>query len=272
MSAPRSTVPVIGDYKAHKLWRMRQDRGEPSTMVDAKPAQDHAIWLHSIGFNDSSIAAAAGLTPPTVNNFRRRAYRTARAEQAARLLAVSHIPTCPEHDTRYVPALGARRRIQALLVLGWTYTDIGAVAGIAVEQVSRTARGTRTEGQTWQRIDLAYETLSGKRGPSSIGAKKATNRGYASPMAWEGIDIDHPDSIPLLDAEPANELDEVLLQRMIDGRHAGEVRGAERKALIDHAIAKGWDHERLARSLNVSPDGAGQALVRRRRELRREAA
>lgn len=271
MSQPRSTVPRIGNYKSQKLLKLRRARNAPSTIVDAAPAQDHVCWLVSLGFNDSSIAAACELTQKTIANFRNRVYSNARAVQSARILAVSHVPCAAQH-TRYVPSLGAQRRIRALLAIGWRYADIGAETGMLAEGVARIMRVTTILGRTWSAISHAYNKLSGTRGPSTQGAKKAVKRGFPPPLAWEGIDIDHPDSAPVLDAGSSYAVDEVLLQRMIDGRHSGEVRGVERRALIDHAIAKGWDHDRLARSLNVSPDGAGQALVRRRRELRREVA
>ena len=195
MSQPRSTVPRIGNYKSQKLWKLRRARNAPSTIVDAAPAQDHVCWLVSLGFNDSSIAAACELTQKTIANFRNRVYSNARAVQSARILAVSHVPCAAQH-TRYVPSLGAQRRIRALLAIGWRYADIGAETGMLAEGVARIMRVTTILGRTWSAISHAYNKLSGTRGPSTQGAKKAVKRGFPPPLAWEGVDIDHPHAQP----------------------------------------------------------------------------
>ncbi|TDP29895.1 hypothetical protein [Nocardia ignorata] len=275
MSTIHTTVPKQGQYRNHKLRAMRLYRGLPSPIIDATPAQDHVNWLVSIGFNDSSVAAAAGLTQNTIRDFRLRKYSTARRQYAARVLAVTHIPT-PDQESRNVPAIGTQRRIQALQAAGHTQAQIGTHLGWTQERVDKILRSKSVKGRTFQQVCAVYDLLSHQVGPSAIGKTRSARRGYAPPLAWEGIDIDHPDSTPILDAEPATGcVDEVLLQRIIEGRHtypdANPLRGPERIAVIDHAITHGWLRARLAAALNISMDGADQALVRRRRELREAA-
>lgn len=267
----RSQIPVLGPYKRSKLWLLHRARGV-ELMVDAAPIREHLEWLQSIGFNYESIGIVAGIPPQTLWLAKTDGHKRMHIERAARLMAVTHVPVPAQANTK-VPAIGTRRRLQALQAIGYTYASLSVeFGGVTPEAIRQYTTGT-VRGATWMRVRDVYERLSGTPGPSKVAIARARRRGYAPPIAWEGVDIDHPDSKPLLDADLdlKGTVDEVLLQRMIDGRHTGEVRGAERKALIDHAIEHGWDHERLARSLNISPDGAGQALVRRRRELREAA-
>ncbi|WP_043654617.1 hypothetical protein [Nocardia thailandica] len=276
MTPTASTVPVLGTYKAQKLWRLRRARNAPSTIVDATPAQDHVCWLVSLGFNDSSIAAAAGLTQKTVANYRLRVYPTARAQHAQRLLQVSHVP-CPAQADRYVPSLGAQRRIRALLAIGWRYSDIAEASGLHyVATIGRVMRVTVIQGRTWEAIHRAYERLSGRPGPSTIGQKKAINQGFASPMAWEDIDIDHPDAVPAMDSPDTEAgVDEVLLARLITGQHtapAGTIPAAEREAFLDHAVAHGWTGTQVAEALQIDRKAGDHLLRRRKRKLAEEAA
>ncbi len=266
-----SQVPVMGSYKCRKIWKVKHSRNIP-TMLASDAVRDHINWLRDIGFNDNSIAVAAGITNGTVWKCRTGQHDRISAECGERILKVTHIPVAAQ-ATHLVPAIGVQRRLHALQRIGHSNAVIAQHLGCPASHVGNLAKRTAVRGSTWQRVADVYEALSATPGASQVSVDLAIKAGRPSPMSWEGIDIDHPDSEPILDAETDGEaIDEVALQRMIDGRHIGEVRGAERKALIDHAIAKGWDHDRLARSLNISPDGAGQALVRRRRELRKEVA
>lgn len=268
---PPSTIPALGRYRRQKVRELRTARGIPN-MVDSEPVRAHINWLLSIGFTTHSIAAAAGLGVSTIFQIRHAMYPNTMIDIASRVRAVTYRPV-PEQSGQRVPAIGARRRIHALQAIGWTNEVLGERLGVTRSAISAYASRTRVIYEIWAAIDDLYEELSGSNGDSALGIRRSRERGFAPPLAWEDVDIDDPNSVPILDAEPTDgAIDEVLVQRIIDGRHKGEVRGAERKAVIDHAIAQGWDHDRLARSLNVKPDGAGQALVRRRRELRKDAA
>ena len=107
-----------------------------------------------------------------------------------------------------VDPIGARRRIQALMALGWTGTDIAHICGwvdrSSVLQILRPqdrGRGTGTRGilrKTDDVIKAAYDQLS-MTVPEITSARSrvrnmARSNGYAPPLAWD--DIDDPDAQP----------------------------------------------------------------------------
>jgi hypothetical protein len=95
---------------------------------------------------------------------------------------------------RMVPALGPRRRIEALMRLGWTATHIADAAGLRVSTVHNTSQKKYLLRENAAAIGRAYDELSMSVGPSRHTASVAQGRGYAPPLAWD--DIDDPDERP----------------------------------------------------------------------------
>jgi hypothetical protein len=98
-----------------------------------------------------------------------------------------------------VPSLGARRRIQALQVMGWSRQRIAEAAGWttsgALRYVDRSDTITR---RTHERIAEAYERIAMTPPPDEMAARRARTwakkYGYHPPLAWD--DIDDPDETP----------------------------------------------------------------------------
>ncbi|MGW5519023.1 hypothetical protein [Nocardia africana] len=266
-----SEVEVRGAFKAQKIRKLRKARGLPTTFPGDRLA-DHVGQLHNWGFTDYSIAAAAGVDQTTVQRIRKRAYNKCSIEYAQRILAVTHRPVPAQAGMR-VPATGTRRRIRALQANGWTLTDIADQLGISGQNVCLFAQRRSVQYETWAAVNDLYEKLSGTFGPSELCAKRARAAGHTPPLAWDGLDMDHPDHEPDLgEIAETSEVDEVLLARILHGDYIGEVPKPERKAVIDYAIEHGWTKYRVAEVLNIKVATADQALIRRRRELRNKEA
>ncbi|MFE3276389.1 hypothetical protein [Nocardia sp. NPDC059239] len=250
---------------------MRAARGIPAFVPLAEPAS-HLDTLYNWGFSDHAIAAAAGMDQKSVWKIRHRVHDKVSIECAARIMAVTHVPV-PAQSGMKVPNIGTKRRIQALLAIGWKLDDLGQLAGVSGRQFSQYNTRTWVQYETWAKVRELYEELSGTPGSSRYGETRARNSGYLPPLAWEGHDIDHPQQSPIwMPATPDDELDEVLLDRIIHGKHSGKVHEPERTALLDYAIANGWTGTRVAEALNLKQDAGEQALVRRKAKLRKNAA
>lgn len=94
-----------------------------------------------------------------------------------------------------VPAIGAIRRLHALMALGWPLEAIarrGGWAGRAslASILTYCQRSQTVLRTTHQRIAAVYDRLSGTPGPSKITRRQASKRGYAPPLAWDDIDND----------------------------------------------------------------------------------
>jgi hypothetical protein len=268
MVQTRSTAPKYGRYRRDKVRELRVAKGIPPT-VPVEKTSTHVQWLSSIGFNDYAIAAAAGIAQTTVWEIRNRIYETTQMDIAARIMSVGHTPVPAQARSR-VPAFGVHRRIRALCAIGWGYTEVGRRLSVSHQRVAQIGASGQIDYETWRAIADIYDELSGEPGPSAIVRSRAVKKGWAPPLAWEGVDIDHPDARPNLgDDTTASDIDEVLLLRILRGDYDGDIPTPERKAVIDHAIEHGWTKYRVAQVLNLKPATADQALIRRRRELRK---
>lgn len=266
-----SQVPALGPGRVQKVYKMRVARGLASTLVDSTPIREHLTWLHELGFSDWAIAAAAVLPQRTVWQVRTGVYDKTRIHHAMLLRNVTHVPT-PAQADMLVPALGAARRIRALQAIGHTYPSLEQHRGWKAGTVRSACDHQQIRGATWLAIESLFNELSGTPGPSKLGVKRARAAGFPPPIAWEGVDIDHPDSTPILDttAPEQTAVDEVLVARILAGAHRGPVPNAERAAVLDHAVHNRWVARQLANALRISHDAADRALVRHRAKLRQQ--
>jgi hypothetical protein len=94
---------------------------------------------------------------------------------------------------RRVSALGSRRRVQALVALGWTIQQIAAEVGYAnTANIWKLMREDRWIFQsTADKVALVYERLCMTR-PEGVAAHRsrlrAARRGWVPPLAWDDID------------------------------------------------------------------------------------
>ncbi|WP_280389499.1 hypothetical protein [Nocardia wallacei] len=271
MTRTKSHVAVLGKYRRQKLRIVHASRGIPAA-VDPAPIRQHIDWLRSIGFTDDAIGAAAGLPQRTICFIRNRTFDSVRFEHAARIRAVTHIPV-PEQTTMLVPAIGIRRRIQALQAIGYSGTVLGEHLGVSQGMVSKYTLVDQARGYTWFKVRDVYEALSGTCGTSKQAVAQARRRGHAPPMAWEGLDIDDPRQQPITATDDdTGAVDEVLFERILRGLHKGEVHEPERTAVLAYAVENGLSGFRVAELLNVKQATGDRALVRYRAKLRQQEA
>lgn len=88
-----------------------------------------------------------------------------------------------------VSSLGTRRRIRALMALGWRAADISASCGWSTaEAVTILMTRNLVKPETRVRIDLVYEQLCMRLGPSNDNRRRALAAGWPPPLAWDDID------------------------------------------------------------------------------------
>jgi len=174
----------------------------------------------------------------------------ARYEKAGRLARLQ--------GGRAVPALGSQRRIQALMRLGWTSSDIADAAGWTHRnQVFRILKGQKGRPCVWLQRSTAeavrdvYERLSmSLPEPTPTRARtraKAQRMGWAPPLAWD--DIDDPNERPHVGTDRwgrtrAADIDEVVVARILAGDWRLSCTAAEKAAVV-----AAWEgsHNELAR-------------------------
>ncbi len=206
------------------------------------------------GYSPAWIASAVGVHARYIEHaladMRAGRPRRIGPRRAAQILAADI--TTGTAGTR--PAFGARRRLQALAVIGWTTHEMSTRTGVAETTIAAIQRGeTATISATRHATVLAlWSQLSGTPGPSSIARARAVRRGWAPPLAWD--DPDDPLEVAWTPDGPAGARS-----------HGGGVANVD--SLTDCA-AWGLTIAETAQRLGVTRDGVENGIARHAPHLR----
>lgn len=239
--------------------KARRNRSTPWS-VPAGPVLAHLDRLRAQGWTQAQIGAAAGLHQSALSQLLRKQPDTIRATTAAALLAVQ-----PQRRVtrRTVDATGTRRRVQALMWMGWSTVDIAARSGLPVGQVRVLSGRTTVTDRTAAAITDVYRQLADVPGPSRNVAGKARAYGYLPPAAWDDVDSDPepPAAEPIEDGY----VDHVAVQKCLDGRYDGQrLTDTERDLVIVEGQRRGWSIRETAEVTQIN----ASMVIRRRAALR----
>lgn len=153
--------------------------------------------LLAAGWTDTAIATAAGLPVRTISGGLRQ--RTQGIPHAwSRLVAEAILTHTPTPPSGMVSALGARRRLQALAVAGWSLPDLSPHIGLHWQTLTQIRAGntTRITPRVASLITATYAALEMAQGPSPKTRANARRYGWAPALAWDDESIDDPDAQP----------------------------------------------------------------------------
>lgn len=179
-----------------KRWRYDRDRGIART-IDAAPVRTHLATLRTAGMTWRAISEVCDVTASALCAIGLGQTSTINATRARRILTVRPGAVYARANVAgHVPAVGARRRIRALLAIGWTHAHIAEAAGIPARRpgLILSQAGTMITLDAHDRIADAYDDLSMRPGPST----RNRRLGYPPPLAWD--DIDDPAEMPSMGA------------------------------------------------------------------------
>lgn len=196
---------------ASRTYRLRA-YGQWQPYVDAQPAREHVQNLIEAGIKLKRIGRLAGLDPRIVarliNGIPSRGVapsKRLRAATAQALLAVdSSLERMPGRAR--VDATGTRRRLQALVAIGWSQRRLANRLGLADTSVHLIIGAAGVQAETARRVRALYDELWDQPAPdgqsATVARAYARNAGWLPPMAWDDDLIDVPDD--RLEAELAN--------------------------------------------------------------------
>lgn len=185
----------------HRRWG-----AEPPALVDAEPVRAHVRSLQAAGIGWKRIAAAAGVPQGSMCNLlfgyaSRPPARRVTPRTAEKILAVR--PEGLVADGAYVDAAGTRRRLQALVAVGYSLSSLGRRLGIAptnmgelLKQTKVTAARARAVRELYERLWNASPAASTRTERASVTRARATarSRGWPPPGGWDDDLIDLPDA------------------------------------------------------------------------------
>lgn len=201
-----------------------------------------ASWntLNSAGCHNATTRALLNGEYPRIHR---------RTEQ--KILAIRlHDVVAPFHP---MPALGAARRIQALIAVGYQVQQLAEHVGADQSRIREVLNG-RVDTVTVQfdrKIAAAYDRLCMTVGTCERARRRAQLAGWPPPLAWD--DIDDPSAVPCAAPDPSESplIDEVALRRIARGDRTVLLHGAEKPIAARELAAQGLSTTAIATALHV---------------------
>lgn len=158
---------------------------------------------------------------------------------------------------RRVPALAASRIMQGLTRHGFTTVEISEMAGLSQKTVKDVRGGRQT--LVGRDTDTTLRTVADRVRLDIARTGEAANRaramarrnGWAPLPAWDAEDLDDPSATPRLGFDGDDEVDPVLVERVLAGERL-RLNRAERLAAARVLAPAGEGVARVAELLHVS--------------------
>jgi len=239
----------IVDAEYRRTYELKRLRGIPTSPVSAAPAVDLLRRLTKLGWSHEALSRITGLSDTALLDIRAGSVHTIHRATARAIASLPYSLNVPAivPDQCFVPSLGATRRIQALMRLGWTHKGMQDEYGF---DTTHFARGTyhQTLARKWRAVDDMYEAICMTHGPSEKTRTYARNRRWHAPLAWH--DIDDPAERPRIGRHTRTldgVVDPVVVDQLIAGERVESTRGEKLEAMR-RWIAAGNSARSLARA------------------------
>lgn len=169
--------------------------------IDAAPVIAHLELLHAAGISWRQIATTSGMSRSALSKIITGESRRVLRATAASLLAITSAnPKQAPHAL--VDATGTRRRLQALVTLGYSIAALGKRADI---DAWRVLHEDLVFEATRAAVATLYDDLSNhppqpqtmpQRTTVTRAKRYASARGWAPPLAWDDETLDDPAATP----------------------------------------------------------------------------
>lgn len=234
--------------------------------VDAEPVREHIRALQSCDLGLRTIALAAGVDrkrlQAVLNGRSERgtpAQARMRPEIAAAILSVE--PTLDILPGKTViDGAGTRRRLQALVALGWSQSKLAERIGWTPSNFGTLIGEGRVIAASARLVRGLYDELWNQAPPEDshrdkIAVSRARNmaraRGWVPPQAWDDDAIDDPTAQPDLGVKTsraqalAEDAEELIVRQGYTTEHAAERLGVG-VSYVQHALAAARKREAVS--------------------------
>ncbi len=253
--------------------------GRRHPYLDAGPVREHIATLRAAGIGVERIAHLAGLSVSHIRELAEhsrgdtRETRRVRPDTATRILDIGMNDASRAPHSR-VDATGTRRRLQALIAIGWPGELLAAQLGRRASSLHRSMTGESVTARTAHDVATLYERLWNTRPPRGTGDQRAAAdaarayaaaQGWLPPLAWDDIDTDPTPTPPTARLPQGNDIDEIAVERALAGDHItyDDLTPVEQQEVIRRLSARGTSIRDTAAQL-----GTTKRTVSRRRASR----
>jgi hypothetical protein len=237
--------------------------GRWQPFVDADPVRNHIAALRAAGIGVERIASLTGISVSHIRELAdprpgdSTASRRVRPCTAARILTIG-IDDASRAPHSRVRATGTRRRLQALIAIGWSPQLLAAQLGRRPTSLTRSMTSPSVTARTARDVAELYERLSHLPPPRATSEQRAAadaaqahaaGRGWQPPLAWD--DIDHDPTPPTASTPPPDDVDQIAIERALagDGVHYDNLTPAEQRLVIRRLTARGRSIRDIAAQL-----------------------
>lgn len=261
----RCTDCTAANTAAGRAAHRAQTFGRWRPFVDAAPVREHIRDLRAAGIGVEQIARLASISTSHVRELAAPGrdgnprVRRVRPETAQRILRI-RVDQANRAPRSHVDATGTRRRLQALIAVGWPHDELAARLGRSSAGLRRSMLSDSVTAQTAQNVSALYEQLWNLRPPQSNDDQRAAadaarafaaERGWLPPLAWDDIDTDPAPRHRAEHVETDDDLDEIAIERALagDGVRLEHLTPAEQDEVVRRLTERGKSIRDIAQQL-----------------------
>lgn len=277
----RTDCCAVPNRKWVKQYRLNALRNGGRTTVPTEHVRQHVLHLQQT-MSLVAIGKASGTSSAQLSRLLHGVHARMHTKTAAAILSVRPDANVGGH---YVSAIGAQRRLQALVALGYSFEQLEPYfGGYGRANLRIVALGNRQwiTSRTATKIKAVYDELWDKppvgtnqqeRGWVTRTKRRAAKLGWAGPLAWDDDTIDDPNAKPVgmrhLHEADGHIVDESAIERRMAGDRTAKTRGPENfevvRRLLNEGRSQRWiaQHTGLKVERYLPRDAAPDALPER---------
>jgi hypothetical protein len=274
----RCTDCTAANTAAGRAVHRAQTFGRWQPFVDAAPVRKHIRALRAAGIGVEQIAMLAGISTSHVRELADPRHdgnpgiRRVRPQTAHQVLRI-RIDQANRAPHSHVGATGTRRRLQALIAVGWPHDELAARLGRSSAGLRRSMLSDSVTAQTAQDVSALYEQLWNVRPPQSTDQRAADDarafaaeRGWLPPLAWDDIDTDPDPRHHAEGVETDAGLDEIAIERALAGDDVRleHLTPAEQEEVVRRLTERGTSIHDIAQQLATTK----RTISRRRASIK----
>lgn len=261
----RCTACTAANTAAGRAVHRAQTFGRWRPFMDAAPVREHIRALRAAGIGVEQIAMLAGISTSHVRELAgpgrddNPGIRRVRPETAHQVLRI-RIDQANRAPRSHVGATGTRRRLQALIAVGWPHDELASSLGRSSASLRRSMLSDSVTAQTAQDVSVLYEHLWNLRPPQSTDDQLAAadaarafaaERGWLPPLAWDELDTDPDPRHHTGHAGKDDDLDAIAIERALagDGVRLEHLTPAEQDEVVRRLTERGKSIRDIAQQL-----------------------
>jgi len=160
-----------------------------------------------------------------------------------------------------IDATGTRRRLQALVAVGWSTYRLADELGRHRRMVEIWMHADRVRPETAQRVAELYDRLCMRPGPCARARQAAKQRNWPPPLAWDEGALDDPDASPNWGRKRDERVDQVAVMHALAGDSIA-LTASERRQVAARLVARGHSDREVGRRLGLSSDAICALRIR----------